>query len=134
LSLLEGAVAIGLAIPAMRAYGLVGACVVMALGAVACRGVATLVYGCRVVGIRVRSYVRQVLLPPLAVAVCATAVAACIAKLWPPEGWIRLVAHGLILTVVYTALVVFFVVGPVETKTRGLVVLRTLSARLRSAP
>lgn len=93
-SLAEAVVAIGFALLLLKPFGVGGACVAFAVAAACCRGLFTLVYGCRVARLPLRQYARRVILPALATAAPAILLLGVLLRLRAPDGWPDLTLYG----------------------------------------
>jgi O-antigen/teichoic acid export membrane protein len=95
--------AIGLPLAAALAgpWGLTGVCFALAMSGTIFRGVALLVYGCRVVGVPLSRYFARSLLPPVLLAIIpALALSGAVA--WrPPDRWPSFFAHAVLFTTLY---------------------------------
>jgi O-antigen/teichoic acid export membrane protein len=94
LSIVEAVVGVTLAVPAMKRFGLYGACVVLAVSATVFRGVGTLILGLRGSGIPWRSYVQDVLWPTGSALSVPFVGLAILAYLRRPAGWLELWLYG----------------------------------------
>ncbi len=83
--------AVGL--PVSRAFGLVGFCTVIAVVGLVFRGIFLLVYGCQAVGVPVRTYLRDALLPAVAAAAIPSAVLALVEAASPTTSWPHFFAY-----------------------------------------
>jgi O-antigen/teichoic acid export membrane protein len=92
LSIIENALAIGLALALVGPYGNAGACLAFAVNATLFRGVGQLVYTCRVVGLTGRQYLALALLPPVAVAAPSAATLAALVHWVDPRSWPALIS------------------------------------------
>jgi O-antigen/teichoic acid export membrane protein len=75
-------------------FGLVGVCAAVALAAGLCRGVAQLVYGCRLVGVPLGTYARAALLPAVLCVSGPVLVLAALTRWHAPGSWFELFAYG----------------------------------------
>ncbi|HEX2970896.1 MAG TPA: hypothetical protein VHP11_01105, partial [Tepidisphaeraceae bacterium] len=93
LGIVENVLAILLAMILVKPYGMIGVCLAFAIPAMLCRGIFQLVYVCRLVGVSVGAYLRQVFLPVvLASSLPATALA--VAVHWrTPRNWPQLLLY-----------------------------------------
>jgi O-antigen/teichoic acid export membrane protein len=94
LSLVEIAIRAGLAPIAAREYGLPGVCVVLAVPASFFCGVCRLVYGCRVTGIPVTTYLIKAMLPGVAIAAGPALALGLVTHWWTPGNWLEMFACG----------------------------------------
>ena len=85
--------AVGL--PVSRTFGLVGFCTVIAAVGLIFRGILLLIYGCRVVGVPVRAYLRDALMPAMAAAAIPSAVLALVEAASPTISWAHFFAYCL---------------------------------------
>ncbi len=84
---------LALGLPISREFGLVGFCWVIAAVGLVFRGLFILVYGCRIVGVPVRSYLRNAFLPAAAVAAIPWIVLALVEAASPATQWARFFAY-----------------------------------------
>lgn len=90
-----GAVVV-LAFVLMAMKGVVGLCIALALPAAVCRGVMLVAYGCRAVGVPVRVYLQQAVLPALAAAMLPALGLAAVMTLGAPDRWPRFLVYCVI--------------------------------------
>jgi O-antigen/teichoic acid export membrane protein len=94
LALVEVALSAALAPVAARYYGLPGVCVALAGPAGFFCGVCRLVYGCRVTGVPLWTYLTRSLLPPLAIAAGPALALGLVTHWWTPRNWLEMFACG----------------------------------------
>ena len=78
---------LALGLPVSREFGLVGFCAVIAVAGLVFRGVFILIYGCQIVGVPVRTYLRDALVPAAAAATVPRAVLALVEAASPATSW-----------------------------------------------
>ncbi len=93
-SIIETVMAAGLALLLLRPFGLAGACVAFAVSAACCRGLFTLVYGCRVARLPLRQYVRAVVLPALGTAAPSILLLGILVRFRAADGWPGITLYG----------------------------------------
>jgi O-antigen/teichoic acid export membrane protein len=98
LGIAENALALPLGLALARPYGVAGVCVAFAVAATLFRGVFQLSYACRMIGVPLRRYVLEGLLPALALAVVPGLGLALFSYANPPRSWPALSA----ITAVYS--------------------------------
>ncbi len=86
---------LALGVPVSRLYGLVGFCVVIAVVGLIFRGIFILIYGCQIVGVPVRIYLRDALLPAAAAAAIPWAILALVERVSPTTSWAHFFASCL---------------------------------------
>jgi O-antigen/teichoic acid export membrane protein len=90
----EQVIAIAVGIVTIRAYGLVGLCIILAVSKTLMRGFVLLAYGCRLTGVTLREYAVRAVLPPLAIAAPPAAVLGALIAWKTPENWPQLIAYA----------------------------------------
>jgi len=101
----ESALSTGLAILAVKPFGLMGVCVAFVAGEFIARGVIQMVYGCRLVHVPLGRYVGQALLLPVSVALVPAAGLGLLTHWWKPESWPTLILTTAGFSLVYAAFV-----------------------------
>jgi hypothetical protein len=101
LGLVEVAAVIALTVALLDPWGLMGACLAVAIPAFVCRGVAQIVQGCRVANVSLWRYARSALLPPLACATLPAAALAAVVALHRPQTWAELLLYGVCYALLY---------------------------------
>ncbi len=94
LALVEVAISAGLAPIAAREYGLPGVCVVLAVPAGFFCGVCRLVYGCRVTGVPVGTYLMKAMVPGVVIAAGPALALGVLTHWWTPGNWLEMFACG----------------------------------------
>ena len=132
-NMLEGVLILGSALALAEPYGLIGMALAVAVPGAVCRGLAPLLYGCRLVQVPVGAYLLRAFAPPLLVA-AGPALLLGLAVAWhAPRTWPELVGYTAIFSAVYFVLCAFAVVGR-QRIARLLPRLRRPSPPLPAAP
>jgi len=92
--LVENALAGGLAVLLLKAYGSLGMALALAAPAFLCRGVFQLTVVCRAVELPIGQYVREALLPALAAAAPPLAALALLTAWHAPVNWLELLVYA----------------------------------------
>jgi O-antigen/teichoic acid export membrane protein len=122
-SVVENVVVITLALLLAGPYGLAGVCVAIAVPGMVCRGLIQVVHACHVLGVPLRTYARQALLPPLAAAALPGAGLAVLTLASPPTTWAGLITCGLLYGSGYAVCGVLFL-GDDRVRRKALDLLR----------
>lgn len=93
-TLAEAAIAAGLASLLVGRLGILGVGIALGVAALGCRGVFTLVYGCRVMGVSLAAYGRDVGLPVLLWTAPIVAALGALRLAYSPGTWLELLVVG----------------------------------------
>lgn len=82
-------------------WGLTGVSIATALAAALCRGIAPLIYGCRVLNVKLAAYSGRVILPNIVVGLGAAVVGNALDQWIDPRTWPSFLLTGFLYTVVF---------------------------------
>lgn len=111
LNLIEGVLILGLSLLLVQTHGLVGVAVAVAIPSALCRGLGPMLYGCRLTGVPLAAYLRQVFAAPLLLAAGPAAALAAVVAWRPPTNWVDLFVYGGVYAIVYVAVVALGLLG-----------------------
>jgi hypothetical protein len=97
----------------VRPLGMTGVCIGIAIAGAGCRGIFQIVYGCRLMGLTLRTYFTRALLRPLLLAGVAAIGMATLHPWSAPATWLTLIAYGAIFSTLYFAMT-FVLLGGYE--------------------
>jgi O-antigen/teichoic acid export membrane protein/GT2 family glycosyltransferase len=104
ITMIEVTVAIPLALVLVGPYDVLGVCLGFAVAAVACRGIATQIYSCRLIGVSPWTYLKNSVGPALVMAALPIAGLGLLAQWKMPQDWHWLFMEGGAFAVCYLAL------------------------------
>lgn len=107
----EVLIAVALASVLSDPYGLMGICVAFAIPAALGRGVVQLVYGCRLIGVSLRDYLRTSIIPAVACALPAALLLATLVVRQPPRSSALFLIDSACYAAVYVATCLVLLIG-----------------------
>jgi O-antigen/teichoic acid export membrane protein len=111
LALVEGALTLVLVVALVRSLGIIGVCIGSAIAAFLTRGLFQWVYGCRLIGVSLATYVRRVFLPVSMLALLPVAALFAATAWLAPATFAAIVLLGALYAVLYALVLGWALLG-----------------------